>query len=205
MSFETWFPTVVLFETIDCDLDSLRTYVDQQAEQHPEYNTTGHWSGFNSSTSVQLQKESLFQNLTLSIQKLVNEYIITQAWDTDSHKFILERMWANRYVGNQVTRKHFHSGILSGCFYLDEGHDLIIYNPMLNNRPEFAHTQIWTKSENYFNANKILYSSKPGKCIIWPSMLMHETEKNSKEVTRSIAFDVWVYSDKNPNFPIIKS
>lgn len=204
MHTEQWFPTTILFDYFsNIDLDSLRNLIDNQVTQYPEANTTGHWSGFNSHTLTNLHLDREYENLVTSINSLVAEYIKYLSWDTESQIFRIDRMWANKYQSNEIARKHFHSGVLSGCFYLDEGHDIIFHNPLLNSRPEQLHTQVWTTNENFANANLISYKSEPGKCIIWPGPIMHETKKTSNNVTRSIAFDVWCYSNKNYYFPKI--
>jgi uncharacterized protein (TIGR02466 family) len=204
MPVEQWFPTTVIYDKFDdVDLDRFKKLIDNQVESRPDANTTGHWSGFNDHKLTNLHLLEDYKTLTNNITKLIKQYIEHMGWDDDTHHFQIDRMWANSYQGNEIARKHFHSGLLSGCFYLDEGHDIVFHNPLLNNRPEFLHTQVWTKTENFSNANSIAYKSEPGKCILWPGALMHETRKNNNNITRSIAFDVWCYSNRNYYFPKI--
>jgi uncharacterized protein (TIGR02466 family) len=204
MPFEHWFPTTILFEDSDnLELDTLRNLVDKQAEENPTANTTGHWSGFNKAELTNLHYNLEYKPLTEHINSLLDKYIEHCCWNIDLQQFKIDRMWANKYNGKEVARKHFHSGVLSGCFYLDAGHDIEFSNPLLNNRPEFLNTQVWTTSENIANANKIIYSGAPGRCLIWPSWMMHETVKKSNNSTRSIAFDIWGYSNHNYYLPRI--
>lgn len=206
MPFEHWFPTTILFEeTTSLNLDMFRKLVDKQAKDNPTANTTGHWSGFNVSSLTALHKESEYKDLTDFINSLLTKYIEYCAWDTNLQQFRIDRMWANKYGSEEVARKHFHSGVLSGCFYLDAGHDIAFTSPLLNNRPEFLNTQIWTTQENIANANKIVYSGTPGKCLIWPSWMMHETIKKTTNSTRTIAFDIWGYSNHNYYLPPISN
>lgn len=204
MQIENWFPTTIIFDNFDSiDINKYQILVDEQVEKYPEANSTGHWSGFNNHFLVNLHLNKDYSDLVVEIKKLIEHYINTLGWDTQSQIFKLDRMWANSYQSKETTRKHFHSGVLSGCFYLDQGHEIVFYNPLLNNRPEQLHTQVWTKEQNYLNTNSITYKSEPGKCLIWPAPMMHETKKIDTNVTRSIAFDVWCYSNKNHYFPKI--
>lgn len=202
MQVEQWFPTSILYDVfVDIDLSQFKDLIDEQVISYPNANTTGHWSGFNDHRLTNLHTDILYKSLKDKIENLLSEYVKIMSWDESSHLFKIDRMWANSYQGKEVARKHFHSGVLSGCFYLDEGHEIIFYNPLLNNRPEFLHTQVWTNEENFSNANSVAYKSEPGKCLIWPGSLMHETVKKTTNVTRSIAFDIWCYSDRNYYFP----
>lgn len=202
MPAEHWFPTTIFYEDTNAiDLDKYKKLIDKQVAENPTANTTGHWSGYNSSLLINLHLNNEYRQLTEYIETLIKKYIDIMAWDDNVQIFKLERMWANRYDSKEEARKHFHSGVLSGCFYFDEGHDIVFTSPLLNNRPELLSTQIWAETENMSNANKIVYPTAPGKCLIWPSWMMHETVKSSAHPTRSIAFDVWAYSDKNYYLP----
>lgn len=204
MQTEQWFPTVIVYDFFkDIDFENYRQMIDEQVKLYPGSNSTGHWSGFNNHFLTNLHLDNCYKSLVSNINALIDQYVSLMSWNAEDQHFKIDRMWANCYDSQENARKHFHSGVLSGCFYLDEGHEIVFHNPLLNNRPEQIHTQVWTTDQNYLNANSISYKSEPGKCLLWPASMMHETKKNSDIVTRSIAFDVWCYSNKNYYFPKI--
>jgi uncharacterized protein (TIGR02466 family) len=107
-------------------------------------------------------------------------------------QYFITQMWANKYSPNTSVKKggnihaHFHSNsLLSGVLYFDENTPTRIFNH--DKTRQIIKT---SSAENTpFTSEIFTVNAKPGRLLLFPSYLVHDSEPSDKERV-TIAFNI---------------
>lgn len=107
-------------------------------------------------------------------------------------QYFITQMWANKYAPNSPVKQggninpHFHSNsFLSGVLYFDENTPTRIFN-----HDKTRHMIKTSSAENTpFTSEIFTINAKPGRLLLFPSYLVHDSEPSDKERV-TIAFNI---------------
>lgn len=107
-------------------------------------------------------------------------------------QYFITQMWANKYAPTTSVRTgghinpHFHSNsFLSGVLYFDENSPTRIFN-----HDKTRHMIKTSSAENTpFTSEIFTINAKPGRLLLFPSYLVHDSEPSDKERV-TIAFNI---------------
>jgi len=107
-------------------------------------------------------------------------------------QYFITQMWANKYAPNAEENKggnihaHFHSNsLLSGVLYFDDNSPTRIFNH--DKTRQIIKT---SSAENtIFTSEIFTVAAKPGRLLLFPSYLVHDSEPSDKERI-TIAFNI---------------
>jgi len=137
-----------------------------------------------------LHKRDYMQDTVAKILDSACAFGETVGWRKDT--YFITQMWANKYSPNTEVKKggnihaHFHSNsLLSGVLYFDDNSPTRIFN--------HDKTRQIIKSSNaentIFTSEIFTVAAKPGRLLLFPSYLVHDSEPSDKERV-TIAFNI---------------
>jgi uncharacterized protein (TIGR02466 family) len=112
----------------------------------------------------------------LEVKKQILETIkhYTEKNRIDTTDLIIYNSWLNYYdIGGYQDLHHHPKSVLSGVYYIQSGgeRDFAFQNPSHFFQP--VHPILYELTG--LNSGNMLYQSLPGRCIVFPSHLMHKT------------------------------
>ena len=125
------------------------------------------------------------KELKVSIQECINNYCNFLGFSPP----LLTNSWFNILQKEGKVTPHHHEGsIISGAFYplLEENSCRLIFHSPLNT---FFHSFIPIERKKHFTKNKFRVPIKQNFLYLFPSTLLHETEKNKKTKRIVISFN----------------
>lgn len=137
-----------------------------------------------------LHKRDYMQDTVAKILDSACAFGENVGWRKDT--YFITQMWANKYSPNTEQKKggnihaHFHSNsLLSGVLYFDDNSPTRIFN--------HDKTRQIIKSSNaentIFTSEIFTVAAKPGRLLLFPSYLVHDSEPSDKERV-TIAFNI---------------
>jgi uncharacterized protein (TIGR02466 family) len=137
-----------------------------------------------------LHTKDYMQNTVTQILDSACAFAENVGWRKE--KYFITQMWANKYSPNTEEKKggnihaHFHSNsLLSGVLYFDENSPTRIFNH--DKTRQIIKTSM---AENTpFTSEIFTVNAKPGRLLIFPSYLVHDSEPSDKERI-TIAFNI---------------
>ena len=133
-----------------------------------------------------LQELAEFSEMTTFFEHCLNDIQEDNNYDCDG--FRITSMWGNYYPVGTSQEPHRHANSYwSGCLYLNTSAPTVFYDPLmqrslgqieLNKIPKIDATNL-TFNTNAEHVEKI--ESTPGKLIIFPSWMVHDTAVTQEE------------------------
>tara|TARA_R110000824_G_scaffold231718_2_gene419611 strand:+ start:148 stop:711 length:564 start_codon:yes stop_codon:yes gene_type:complete len=117
------------------------------------------------------------------LQIKIDEYQI----DYGVRKLKIDNSWVNIQNKNSVLKKHSHpDSIISGVIYLkaDEKSSKIYFHNLNPYR-----TFVDFKKETEFNSENYFFKPQTGDLILFPSWLMHSSDKNNSSSRIALSFN----------------
>ena len=171
------FPTALGIYYLDVDLDFLKAELDkiQVCEHSLVQSGSSSWSKNN------LLDNKQFANLKNNIDRCLDEYCS----ETGLPKLGITISWHNYMQPGGKTIRHRHEfSSVSGAFYIkavSKTCSLTLHNPL---QPYMMmHPK---EQQGKYNSTTLSIDAVPGKLIIFPSWLEHETEINTSDQTRLV-------------------
>lgn len=122
------------------------------------------------------------------LQQAIKECLDDYCKESGLEENVIVNSWCNFLKEGGYVKRHRHDkSVLSGAYYPTSDPDdcpLLIENP----------TQVFKMTETKiydteYNVSAIGVPTFPGKLVIWPSYLYHETQKNSSDERYTISFN----------------
>ena len=122
------------------------------------------------------------------LQQAIKECLDYYCKESGLEENVIVNSWCNVLKEGGYVKRHRHDkSVLSGAYYPTSDPDdcpLLIENP----------TQVFKMTETKiydteYNVSAIGVPTFPGKLVIWPSYLYHETQKNSSDERYTISFN----------------
>lgn len=113
-----------------------------------------------------------FEEVKNQILETIKHY--TEVNRINTSKLFICGSWLNYYdIGAYQDLHHHPNSVLSGVYYIQSGgeRDFAFQNPSYFFQPIPPNLH----ELNEFNFSNIIYESLPGRCIVFPSHLMHKT------------------------------
>jgi len=137
-----------------------------------------------------LHKRDYMQDTVTKILDSACAFGENVGWRKDS--YFITQMWANKYSPTTEVKKggnihaHFHSNsLLSGVLYFDENTPTRIFN-----HDKTRQIIKSSSAENtIFTSEVFTVNAKPGRLLLFPSYLVHDSEPSDKERV-TIAFNI---------------
>jgi uncharacterized protein (TIGR02466 family) len=137
-----------------------------------------------------LHKRDYMQDTVAKILDSACAFGENVGWRKDS--YFITQMWANKYSPTTEVKKggnihaHFHSNsLLSGVLYFDENTPTRIFN-----HDKTRQIIKSSSAENtIFTSEVFTVNAKPGRLLLFPSYLVHDSEPSDKERV-TIAFNI---------------
>lgn len=137
-----------------------------------------------------LHTKDYMQSTVESILNSACSFAESVGWRKE--EYYITQMWANKYAASTETTKgghinpHFHSNsFLSGVIYFDENTPTRIFN-----HDKTRHMIKTSSVENTpFTSEIFTVNAKPGRLLLFPSYLVHDSEPSNKERV-TIAFNI---------------
>jgi len=137
-----------------------------------------------------LHKKDYMQDTVAKILDSACAFAENVGWRKE--KYFITQMWANKYSAQSeesnggAIHPHFHSNsLLSGVLYFDDNSPTRIFN--------HDKTRQIIKSSNaentIFTSEIFTVAAKPGRLLLFPSYLVHDSEPSDKERI-TIAFNI---------------
>jgi uncharacterized protein (TIGR02466 family) len=177
-----------LIDTLLSEVDNC-TYSRGYAERVGETDSTIGYTQKNG-TFVSFYNEELYKWLNTCLDTLSQKHLNT-------FKLKIVDMWVVKSKFGEIANLHSHSlSMFSGLLYLNScpRSETVFYYPdkFFNNWRFFLHDNV----KNNEIERKI--SPERGKCIIWPSDLLHRALPHSQKYTRyAIAFNTFIEGASN--------
>jgi len=176
MKFLNLFPIVVLGEVLkEISINELNLYKEFLLKQEYEYDPPNGYT----SKSQNILNENIFKNLKNNILNLSKKYLIRL-----NHEFEDLQMatsWVNIINKNESIHMHKHSNsYISGVFYLDQGTNFVLQDPLLDN---------WYFHPTFSKYPRFEIKPEPGLVLLFPSFVPHYVEA-SKVNRISIGFNI---------------
>jgi hypothetical protein len=176
MNFLNLFPTVVLQETLNLDLDLL--------EKYKSYITNSefikHRNNFNITTNQQILNNSLFSDLLSSVIYYSKIYLKNLG-----HEFTdlqISSSWGISFNKGGYGDNHAHANsYISGVFYISKGSPLVLSSPL---------DEKWSFSSSSIDKSHYQIFPSPNLLLIFPSWLHHHILPSIEEGRTSIAFNI---------------
>jgi uncharacterized protein (TIGR02466 family) len=142
-----------------------------------------------------LHKDKRFKELYKEISKVIEACLIAQNYNLDLFEIYITKSWATLSVKEQHIAYHRHMSSHFSFVYYPQAHEQ--GNLFLLDDDAHKVGLNIPKRDPYFtkwdstNYGKAEYPAETGNIIIFPSMIFHETGKNTKENPRiSISGDI---------------
>lgn len=137
-----------------------------------------------------LHKKDYMKDTVSSILDSACAFAESIGWRKE--QYFITQMWANKYSANTKQKKggnihaHFHSNsLLSGVLYFDDNSPTRIFNH--DKTRQIIKT---SSAENTpFTSEIFTVNAKPGRLLLFPSYLVHDSEPSDKERV-TIAFNI---------------
>ena len=149
----------------------------------------------------------LFSNLNVHLEKYLYDLNI----DLINQDFVIGKSWFNVQSAKTAIPIHDHTGgCISGIYYVklpkNNNPNLSFYRNHLN-----VFDYLWRNDrriEEEYNTGDVGVESvkiKPieGDVVLFPSHLKHGVEPTGDDMRIVISFDIYAYSNMNPNLPVV--
>tara|TARA_R110002153_G_scaffold75608_1_gene195339 strand:+ start:516 stop:1130 length:615 start_codon:yes stop_codon:yes gene_type:complete len=189
MKLHSLFPITVFEDNIGSDTKEKSFIKKQKLERFSEDN------GFISTEKNILEYEEL-ASLKNKILKSINTYLKDVCLTKDSVNYYIEKSWITKHIKNDFSPEHYHTNsLISGCYYPEtiNENDNLIFKKHLNYNNLFGENlHLGFKEYNDINANLWYVKLTKGSLILFPSHLLHFTNKNLSNKERyCLAFNVY--------------
>jgi uncharacterized protein (TIGR02466 family) len=192
MSFDLWFPTAILNETV-------KNYEEINSELLPAIadirNTTptggSNWIGtpYNTCGSFDITKDERFFKIIKEVTANVQIMASRLGININRHKFECHEGWLNIYKQNDFQEFHHHAGFhFSAVYYVKSpiGASQIVFDSPLP--PDMMPLPVTLHS--HLTDERVRYDAKEGQVIIFRSNLRHCVPANQSTDERiSLAFN----------------
>jgi len=192
MKVNQLFPVIVPEFNYEGDLEKILEYtdtVDKAQFNFPEGVET---------TKGDLHKHEQYSDLVTWFDQCLEEYRVTMGLMCD--KLSISLMWANhapRQSGVGHPRHRHPMSFLSGVFYLTEGVATVFHDPIYPRTMDCMEVLSNNLFERGGPIEKI--SADPGKLILFPSWLVHESDRHFFDYDRwTISFNALPTGKVNP-------
>ncbi len=122
------------------------------------------------------------------LQEAIKECLDDYCKESGLEENVIVNSWCNVLKEGGYVKRHRHDkSVLSGAYYPTSDPDdcpLLIENP--TQILKMTETKIY---DTEYNVSAIGVPTFPGKLVIWPSYLYHETQKNSSDERYTISFN----------------
>tara|TARA_R110001606_G_C15188542_1_gene630245 strand:- start:92 stop:682 length:591 start_codon:yes stop_codon:yes gene_type:complete len=190
MNFDCLFPIPVWSVDLDIDNEYLLNYIYELKDSSPG-RIISNIRGWQSNNHY----EDDFKELSSEVIKYGNKCLDDYGIDSDQMKLKCDNFWANVNTKGSKNKIHDHpKSFVSGVYYVrvSEGSGNIVFHSHANNqfRSFIKFNGIKTTRNTPLNVNRVEYSPKTGRLILFPSYLFHHVKPNTDDEDRvSISFN----------------
>jgi len=175
MRFDLWFPTAILYDTVE-NADDLNKKLLERIEEIRNTIPAGgrNWLGkpYNTCGTLDISKDPSFEIIVKEISKRVHHYANRLGIDTARHRFTAEDGWLNIYKQSDFQEYHHHATYqFSAVYYVKvpENSSEIIFEspapPDMNPLPITLHSHLTDQ--------RARYPVKAGDIVIFRSNIRH--------------------------------
>lgn len=135
-------------------------------------------------TAPELHKDNLLKQFTDDILGCVS--LFNSKLGYADRDFFITQMWANRYESQEGIHTHHHANSMySGIVYFDDVGSTVFYRE--SNLKNI--NQIPTEQETHFTNDLFEIPSFPGRIVIFPSYIVHNSTNNTNAQRTTISFN----------------
>jgi len=190
MTFDEWFPTTILCDTLSDDtLDGIQSELTKVLPDILRTDMSNPWkdnvlTNYKVGKSNNIIDEYNLRSFKTKIVDNVNQML--DYYEAQETGFIITGAWVNVYPPGAFQFEHEHPGSdISGVYYYQSNGndgDIVFRNPN-----PYAFGNNFDKSKNQV----VNYTPMTGKMILFPSWMTHRVDLNKSESDRiSIAFNI---------------
>ena len=192
MSFDLWFPTAILHESVK-NFESINAQIIPRIKEIQNSIPCGgsSWIGkpYNTCGTFDISKDPSFELIIKEVQALVHLYASRLGIDIHRNKFSCSEAWLNVYKQNDFQEFHHHAGHhFSAVYYVKvpkNSSDIIFESPL---PPDMKPLPISLFSP--ITDQRARYSAVEGNCIIFRSNIRHCVPAHHGDEDRiSLAFN----------------
>lgn len=137
-------------------------------------------------TTPELNKDKILEQFMYDILGCVSLY--NEKIGYVKKDFFITQMWANRYESNEGIHTHHHANSMySGVVYFDDIGSTVFYRESNIKNVN----QIPIQQETAFTNDVYEIPSAPGRIVIFPSYIVHNSTNNTNSQRTTISFNTF--------------